>query len=223
VTDDATDQETGTDTDTDTDTEHVALADAVVIAADEGAARALLAPWVTGLPPVAERRPEVEVVTLVVESAELDAAPRGSGVLTVPGTTAAKALTHATAKWEWVARAAQGRHVVRVSFGAQGEKPATSSMSDQDAARLALAEAAVLLGVDLPPASLIDAHRERYAQSQPASALGQAEAAATARKAIAKVDGIGVVGAWLAGTGLAQVIPDAIREAERLRAHLLWE
>jgi oxygen-dependent protoporphyrinogen oxidase len=37
------------------------------------------------------------------------------------------------------------------------------------------------------------------------------------------VPGLAVVGAWLAGTGLAQVIPDAIDEADRLRRALLWD
>jgi len=35
--------------------------------------------------------------------------------------------------------------------------------------------------------------------------------------------GLGVVGAWVSGTGLAQVIPDALTESERVRAALLWD
>jgi oxygen-dependent protoporphyrinogen oxidase len=33
---------------------------------------------------------------------------------------------------------------------------------------------------------------------------------------------LAVVGAWLSGTGLAQVVPDAVAEADRLRGELLW-
>jgi len=40
---------------------------------------------------------------------------------------------------------------------------------------------------------------------------------------VAAVPGLAVVGAWVAGTGLAQVIPDALAEADRLRAGLLWD
>jgi LPPG:FO 2-phospho-L-lactate transferase len=39
---------------------------------------------------------------------------------------------------------------------------------------------------------------------------------------IVAVPGIGAVGAWLAGTGLAQVVPDAAAEGDRVRAALLW-
>lgn len=200
------------------------FADVVVVAVPEDAARRLLAPVVPELPAAGERpAPVVEVVTLVVDAPALDDAPRGSGVLCVPGTHTAKALTHVTAKWPWVAAAAgAGRHVVRVSFGAQGEAPATAALDEDGAARLALAEASALLGVDLPASVLVAARRERYEQSQPASVIGQADAAARARAAVGEQEGLGVVGAWIAGTGLAQVIPDAIAEADRLRHGALW-
>jgi len=198
-------------------------ADAVVVALPEGAARALLAPHVPGLytdDPVA---PVVEVVTLVLHAPALDAAPRGTGVLTVPRSHVAKALTHSTAKWDWVRNAADpGVHVVRVSFGAQGEEPATAALDDDGAAALALSEASALLGVTLAAAALRDAHRARYVQSQPGAAIGRAAQTAAARGAVRSVDGLGVTGAWLAGTGLAQVIPDARAEADRVRSSALW-
>ncbi|QEW04469.1 protoporphyrinogen oxidase [Microbacterium lushaniae] len=198
-------------------------ADAVIVAVPEGAARELLAPVAPLLDREAAPSPVVEVVTLVVDSAALDAAPRGSGVLTVPGTGAAKALTHSTAKWEWVARAAgQGRHVLRVSFGAQGEEPATAQLDDAAAASLALTEAARMLGVRLDAAHVRGARRERYAQAQPAATIGRAATTAAARGALSAVAGLGATGAWLAGTGLAQVVPDARAEADRIRSALLW-
>ncbi|MFM9577963.1 hypothetical protein ACKI2A_48370, partial [Streptomyces turgidiscabies] len=81
-------------------------------------------------------------MTLVVDAPALDAAPRGTGVLTVPGSHVAKALTHSTAKWDWVRDATEpGIHVVRVSFGAQGEEPATAALDDDAAGALALSEA----------------------------------------------------------------------------------
>jgi oxygen-dependent protoporphyrinogen oxidase len=144
-------------------------------------------------------------------------------VLTVPGSHVAKALTHSTAKWEWVRRAAGGRHVVRVSFGAQGEPAATAGLDDGAASDLALREASALLGVDLAPSALVAAHRARYVQAQPASVIGSAERRAAARSAVQAVPGLAAVGAWLAGTGLAQVIPDATEETDRLRRTLIWE
>lgn len=196
-------------------------ADAVIIANAEPSARALLSGHVTGLGDAGEA-PQIEIVSLLIDSRALDAAPRGSGVLTVPGSHTAKALTHATAKWGWLGDAAGSRHVVRVSFGAQGDPAATADLDDDAAAHLALSEASALLGVSLPPSSLIAAHRARFTQSQPASLIGAAERRRTARAAVQKVDGLGVVGAWLAGTGLAQVVPDAITEADRVRRALLW-
>lgn len=199
-------------------------ADAVVVAVDERTARALLADTVPALVSTDDvPAPEIEIVTLLLDAPALDAAPRGTGVLTVPGSHVAKALTHSTEKWEWVRRAAAGRHVVRVSFGAQGEPAATATLDDDAAAALALSEASALLGVDLAPSALVAAHRSRYVQAQPASVIGSAERRAAARSAVHAVPGLAAVGAWLAGTGLAQVIPDATDETDRLRRTLIWE
>jgi len=198
-------------------------AEAVIVALPEGAARALLAPVVPALEVGDPVAPVVEVVTLVVDAPALDPAPRGTGVLTVPGSHVAKALTHSTAKWDWVRDAAgPGVHVVRVSFGAQGEEPATADLDDDAAAHLALSEAAALLGVELPASALRAACRVRYVQSQPAATIGRAAETAAARGAVHAVPGLGVAGAWVAGTGLAQVIPDARAEADRVRSAALW-
>jgi oxygen-dependent protoporphyrinogen oxidase len=196
---------------------------AVLVALPEAAARSLLAPHVPGLDPAAGPAPVVEVVTLVVDAPALDARPRGTGVLVVPGMRAAKALTHSTAKWRWLAdRVEPGVHVIRVSFGAQGEEPATAPLDEADAARLALGEASALLGVDLAPSTLRGARRERYTQAQPGAAIGRAARTDAARLAIRSAPGLGATGAWLSGTGLAQVVPDAHAEADRLRSALLW-
>jgi oxygen-dependent protoporphyrinogen oxidase len=196
---------------------------AVIVALPEGPARALLAPVVPGLEVGEPIAPVVEVVTLVVNAPVLDRAPRGTGVLTVPGSHTAKALTHSSAKWDWVRDAAEpGVHVVRVSFGAQGEEPATAALDDGGAARLALSEAAALLGVELPASVLRAAHRSRYVQSQPAATIGRAAVTAAARGAVRAVPGLGATGAWISGTGLAQVIPDARDEADRVRSAALW-
>ncbi|GAA1541196.1 oxygen-dependent protoporphyrinogen oxidase [Microbacterium ginsengiterrae] len=196
-------------------------ADAVFVATPEPGARTLLDGLVPGLGDPGEA-PQIEIVSLLLEAPVLDAQPRGTGVLTVPGSRTAKALTHATAKWSWLREAAGTRHVVRVSFGAQGEPAATAGLDDDAAARLALTEAEGMLGVPLPESALIASHRARFTQSQPSSLIGAADRRREVRKALQKVDGLAVVGAWLAGTGLAQVVPDAKAEADRLRRALLW-
>ncbi|HTN55692.1 MAG TPA: FAD-dependent oxidoreductase [Microbacterium sp.] len=197
-------------------------ATAVIVATAEPAARDLLTAHVDGLTEPGDS-PEIEIVTLLLDAPELDAAPRGSGVLTVPGSHIAKALTHSTAKWGWLRRDAGARHLVRVSFGTQGEPAATSALDDDAAATLALSEASALLGVALRPDQLLAAHRSRFVQSQPTSLIGAAERRSAVRAAAHRTPRLAVVGAWLAGTGLAQVVPDAVAEAERLRGELLWQ
>ncbi|WP_136024098.1 protoporphyrinogen/coproporphyrinogen oxidase [Microbacterium sp. K27] len=199
-------------------------ADAVIIATPESAARELLASVVPDLLKTeAAASPEIEIVTLLLEAPELATPPRGTGVLTVPGSHTAKALTHSTAKWGWVREAAGARQIVRVSFGAQGEPAATAGLSDDAAADLARREAAALLGVAIGPAAVVASHRGRFVQSQPASIIGSGERRTAARAAVQAVPGVAAVGAWLAGTGLAQVVPDARDEADRLRRALLWD
>jgi oxygen-dependent protoporphyrinogen oxidase len=204
------------------DAEEPVTATAVIVATAEPAARELLADHVAGLTELGEA-PEIEIVTLLLDAPELDAAPRGSGVLTVPGSHTAKALTHSTAKWGWLRRDAGARHVVRVSFGTQGEPAATAALDDDAAAQLALSEASALLGVTLRPQQVRAAHRARFVQSQPTSLIGAAERRTAVRAAAHKTPRLAVVGAWLAGTGLAQVVPDAVAEADRLRGELLWQ
>lgn len=83
----------------------------------------------------------VAIVVMVLDAPELDAAPRGTGVLVRPGVTRAKALTHATAKWPWLASSLpEGRHVVRLSYAVT---------PGEDVRSHALADASRLLGVPL--------------------------------------------------------------------------
>jgi oxygen-dependent protoporphyrinogen oxidase len=84
----------------------------------------------------------VVLATLVVDSAELDAAPRGTGVLVARGAAGirARALTHSTAKWEWLRERAGGHHVLRLSYDDEPENLAEAAQHD----------ASALLGVSLP-------------------------------------------------------------------------
>ncbi|WP_430591919.1 protoporphyrinogen oxidase [Humidisolicoccus flavus] len=160
--------------------------------------------------------PTIELVTLVVDAPALDAFPRGAGMLVAEDAgRKAKALTHATAKWEWLREAAAGRHVVRVSFGRAGAPPATATLSDDEAIALAKSEAEIMLGV--PLGTVIGAKRVRYEQAQPAAQLGIAAQRARLLDAITPIETLEVVGAWVSGTGLASVIPQARAAAKRIR------
>lgn len=200
-------------------------ADAVVVATDEVSARSLFASAL-GAPGWADVSPagiDREVVTLVVDAPELDGAPRGAHVHAVPGALGATGLVHETARWEWLAReAGAGRHVLRVAFGGPRRAPATAALSDADAAALAAAEASALLGVPLDEDRIAGAHREAYTLTPPASALGHRDRTAEVRSVIESAGTIAAVGAWLSGSGLAQVVADAQEEADRLRRRVLW-
>ena len=84
------------------------------------------------------------------------------------------------------AKPVAGRHVLRVAFGAPGVAPATATLSDAEAAALAVAEASALLGVRLDERALVGAHRDVFTLVPPASALGQRDRAATARAAVGR-------------------------------------
>ncbi|WP_109210272.1 MULTISPECIES: FAD-dependent oxidoreductase [Microbacterium] len=133
----------------------------------------------------------IDLVTLVVEQDELDAAPRGTGLLVAAGApVGARALTHATAKWAWLREAADGRHVVRLSYD---ETPA-------DPVAAAVADAGTLLGVELPV--VVDAAHVFWVR--PAAASVPSDVAA--------------VGETVAGSGLAGIVAHAERTAAELLA-----
>lgn len=133
----------------------------------------------------------IDLVTLVVEQDELDAAPRGTGLLVAQGApVGARALTHATAKWAWLREAAAGRHVVRLSYDALPADPVSAARSDAEA----------LLGVPLPV--VVGAAHTTWIRPAAASAHS----------------GVAVVGETVAGSGLAGIIAHAERTAADLLA-----
>ncbi|GAA1780651.1 protoporphyrinogen oxidase [Agromyces lapidis] len=161
----------------------------------------------------------IELVTLVLDAPALDAAPRGTGVLVAadaPG-VAAKALTHSTAKWSWLAEAAGGRHVVRLSYGRAGQANPLDGRGDEEVAALALADASALLGVPLEAGMLRAAGRTVWRDAVSHAALGQLDRVRSLEETIAAEPGIEVTGSWVSGTGLASVVPHAKAAAARVR------
>ncbi|MCU1431046.1 MAG: protoporphyrinogen oxidase [Actinotalea sp.] len=157
----------------------------------------------------------VLLVTLVVESAALDTAPRGSGVLVADGTPGvhAKALTHATAKWSWLAEAAgPGRHVLRLSYGRAGAPPPSGPQGE--IVQTAVADARTLLGVPLTTAQVLGSAVTAWDGGLPHARPGHRKRVALVRRELAGTPGIWACGAWLAGTGLAAVVRDAHLTAE---------
>lgn len=197
-------------------------ADVLVIALDGPSAVGLLedaVPALTGHRP--GPGPEVKLVTLVVNLPELDARPRGTGILVAPQTAGirAKALTHATAKWDWLAaEAGPGRHVVRLSYGRgdssspAGQAPAEGS----DAALLdiALQDASALLTVPVKAEDLAGWDVVSWAGALPFAAVGHRQRVADVRRICSGTEGLLMVGGWLAGNGLAAVVADTRQQLQ---------
>ncbi|MCQ1952744.1 protoporphyrinogen oxidase [Arthrobacter sp. zg-Y238] len=193
-------------------------ADAVVVAAEGPAAVDLLA---TALPEVADYRPQpgpgVALATLVVDLPELDAMPRGTGVLVsreVEGIDA-KAMTHATAKWQWLADSTgPGTHVLRLSYGRalnpkdSAAEPVHVDRADDDLFRQAVADASGLLQVEIKADDVVGWDVVRWVGALPSAAVGHKDRVGAVRAAVAESPGLEAVGAWLAGTGLAAVTAD---------------
>jgi oxygen-dependent protoporphyrinogen oxidase len=137
------------------------------------------------------------LATLVLDAPQLDAAPRGTGVLVALGAPGvrARALTHATAKWAWLAERAGGRHIVRLSYA---DDPA-------DLGEVARADAAALLGVPIEPGAVVDFARVQWS-----------------RPTVTEIapPGVTVVGETVAGTGLANIIGHSQKQAESVLVQL---
>lgn len=173
----------------------------------------LLAPIVGVDAPTATPGAPIALVALLLDAPELDAAPRGTGMLIAPDSrgadtgVAAKAFTHATAKWPWLAArvraaAGDGVHVVRLSYGRLGD-----TVVEPDVER-ATHDAGVLLGVDLH-GRVRDHLVQRWDGSLPPPTPAYRAALTGFTDAVAAEEGLTVVGGWVAGTGLASIVTHA--------------
>ncbi|MCO4257532.1 protoporphyrinogen oxidase [Pseudarthrobacter cellobiosi] len=172
-----------------------------------------------------ESGPDVRLVTLVVDLPELDRRPRGTGVLVAPQTPGiqAKALTHATAKWDWLAAAAgPGTHVLRLSYGrlealenSTGTRNAAPAL-DAELLAAALHDASALLGVPVQGTDVVGWDVVRWQGALPFAAVGHKARVAEVRKLCAAESGLGIVGGWVAGNGLAAVVADTRKEIHSL-------
>ncbi|WP_308222931.1 FAD-dependent oxidoreductase [Curtobacterium citreum] len=158
-------------------------------------------------------RTGIELVTLVVDQPELDAGPRGTGMLVHPDAEGvrAKALTHATVKWPWLAEAAGGRHVLRLSYATRpdgdGTEPAGTGTSlpvdpDDTVGTRATRDATALLGVPVTADRVVGAARARW-YGPDLTAAGLAE-------------GVVGIGETSSGRGLAGIVAAARTSAARI-------
>lgn len=193
----------------------IARGELLVMAADGSSAVRLLSGMdreLSHLQP--DPSPKVALATLVVDRPGLNEAPRGTGVLVAPNAqdVRAKALTHASAKWQWIAEALPaGRHVLRLSYGratSDGGASPELALTDEQLVTLAMRDASTLLGVRLEPGDLVDADVVRWEQALSRPSAGHPQRVADLREGVSRLPGAVAVGAWLAGTGLASVVED---------------
>lgn len=171
------------------DATSVTLADGERVEAD----RVVLA---TSLAPSPADGASIVLATLVVDASGLDAAPRGTGLLVARGSgqIRAKALTHATAKWAWLAeRTGEHRHVLRLSYDTD-----LAALPLDELRERARRDAEALLSVPLPASAIVDFGRVEWA---PPPARPE------------PIEGVTLVGESVAGTGLAAVIAQAHLES----------
>ncbi|SED82259.1 oxygen-dependent protoporphyrinogen oxidase [Arthrobacter alpinus] len=188
----------------------------LVVATDGPTAVKLLSTELPQLVPFAPAPgPDIRLVTLVVDVPELDSAPRGTGVLVAPGVEGvkAKALTHATSKWGWLADSTgPGTHVLRLSYGRAGVKRSdavrltAATPTEEDLVPTALADASTLLGIEVTEADLLGADIVRWKGALPFAAVGHQAKMAQVQALAAAVPGLALTGGWLSGNGLAAVV-----------------
>ena len=104
----------------------------------------------SGLATPAMRTRTIVVAIAVVDATDLDNAPRGTGALVEEGADgiSARAFTHSSAKWRWLAEELPpGRHVVRLSYDGMPDEPETTVLTDLRAITGARIDAVVGLDV----------------------------------------------------------------------------
>jgi oxygen-dependent protoporphyrinogen oxidase len=106
--------------------------------------------------------------------------------------------------------AGTGLHVLRVSYGRAGIPTPEPTLAD------ALADASVLLGVELDPTSVAGHAVVHFPNSLPPQTPEHRARVADLTARLPQEPGLAITGAWFAGTGLAAVIPHATRVAEEL-------
>jgi oxygen-dependent protoporphyrinogen oxidase len=199
------------------------------------------------LPPAASwpEPASVTLATIVVDEPRLDAHPRGTGVLVGEGTpgVAAKALTHSSAKWRWLADSLPAhRHVLRLSYGrghaaagasgaeiagaeasGAGASGTPASVAPEVTLATALHDAGALLGVPLAPGSVAGFAVTPWNDSLAFATVGHKARVRLLLAGVEAVPGLEVAGAWVAGTGLAATVEQARVTASGLAAHLRGE
>lgn len=155
-------------------------------------------------------------MTMLIKTAQLNSHPRGSGMLTAPGApVAAKALTHMNAKWPWLGEQLHAHlgadwHLLRISYGRHGEPYPMPTLEG------AIADLNVMTGLDIAPSAARAWRLIRWDGTLAPPTPAHREHVAALQQALAATPHVALTGAWVAGSGLAAVIPHARRAANMI-------
>ncbi len=193
-------------------------ADAVVLAVPAAPAARLLADVA---PAAAARLGAVEtasvgVVGLLLPRDQAVGLP-GSGVLVPPVEgRLVKAMTFSSRKWAWTDALDRDHVVVRLSVGRHGEE-ASLQHDDDELTRLAVADAAGILGRPLAPAATTVV---RWGGALPQPAVGHVALVGAVRDDVEALPGLAVCGAAFEGVGVPACVAAARRAASTVAADL---
>ena len=189
-----------------TDTGETFTSEVLVVALPSRAATQLFASDRSLTEPLSQvQTSDVAIVLLAVRAPELAFAPLGSGVLISSDSQGveAKASTHASAKWAWVAETFGDTHLLRFSYGRDGRLPA-DLLNLQE---LAVADAKVLYGLEAP--EVIQAQTIHWPGALVHPGSGHLAVAKTVSQEVAGRKNLMIIGSGLGGNGITGTIRQA--------------
>ena len=155
-------------------------------------------------------------LTLAVHAPELDDAPVSQGLLVAPAPAderpvAAKALSHLTVKWPWLAdQLPPDTHLLRLSYGRLGEAEPDVTVEG------ALRDIRTLTGVTIASDAVTDHLLARWNGTLPPLPPDYRGRVRALEEQVRSLGGVALTGAWVAGTGIASVVSHARAGAKGL-------
>lgn len=175
----------------------------LIAAASPSAARGLAAVMTSSM----------AVCTVVTDAGTLDGLDL-SGVLVPPVEgRLVKAVTFSSRKWAWVADAAGGRDVLRMSVGRAGEEQALQ-LPDSQLLAAALRDVELLLDRPVP---VLASAVTRWGGALPQYEVGHVDRVAQVRDEVSRLPGLALAGSTYDGVG----VPACIASADRAVAEVL--
>ena len=104
-----------------------------------------------------------------------------------------------------------------MSYGRAGAASPLTDLDDDAVTELAVRDASALLGVPLERSQVRAAGRSAWRDALSQAAVGQSARVRTLEAALEDHSGLALAGSWVAGTGLASVVPHALEAAHRIR------